>query len=119
MKAAMKATKVGGMKVDPKLKKKAVLVGRDGARRLNDAWGTVIKEPFKAKGNAKAKAKAKQGMKVVAMKSMKPMKVGAPSSGTDIKRRPAAAGYMGATVANNAENMGAKVAKQHWTKLWK
>ena len=53
MKAAMKAMKVGGMKVGPKLKKKAVLVGRDGARRLNDAWGTVIKEPFKAKGNAR------------------------------------------------------------------
>ena len=100
MKAAMKVMKVGGMRVGPKLKKKAVLVG--GARRLKDAWGTIIKEPVKAKGNAKAKAKAKQGMKVVV-----------PSSGTDIKRRPAAAGHMGAQAATNAENMGAKVAKQH------
>ena len=39
MKVAMKAMKVGGMKVGAKLKKKAVLFGRDGARRLKDAWG--------------------------------------------------------------------------------
>ena len=54
MQVAIKTMKVGGMKVAAKLKKKSVLIGdKNGVRRLNDAWETVIKEPVKA--NAKAK----------------------------------------------------------------
>ena len=92
---AMKA-----MRVAAKIKKKAVLIGKEnGVRKLNDAWKTVIWNKAKDKVKGKDKANGKPKAKATAQ-----------SAGGGALKRLAAAS-MGAGMAS--ETMHERVAKKH------